>query len=1035
MKRFAKFMLIMAVLAAAFAFAACETVVSVEIEKGNEPQLTYVLGQELNLSGGKLTVRNKDGKKEVPLNDPSVSVSGYDKTLTGKQELAVEYKGKTAKLTVTVNERLAPEGVVREFFVGEPFDAGKGKLRVTRDDGTVFTVPLNDERVELTGFDSAKSGTVPLNVRYRDGAEDYSGSFDVEVYGIEKISLQKPRKTIYGSHETEIDLSGGYLTIEGNGGALKRYVTLTQEMISGFDPSLATMKNRTEPLKQTISVNYAGNSQTYEISVNYSDVSVILEYAEELSSLDFGSGVPAVSAEQTDRALEAAELYLGLAQAEKEFIPQERAECVMRAAAAGGRSRWKEAVAEYSSVFTPVNGKARLTESSYEEVKERAKTLADADFAPLGDTLLEIAAAFPDAKMYGSVTVGSYLGGAFGTRECKSVIAKLELMTKLYETLLPIPDGWTQEDLTAHEQEIKNAASYVTNSAYPDISERYFYGVASSWRKNNDIFDILYTYYYVMKQDVSVTNRLIRYQLPGEAEAYYVAANQAMSQLNGMGRLEVSDNTLFRLYYAQAVEAYAAVTEKNSELQLLLLKALGLDTAVSQLESSMGQIAQNVYVGGYYFQQYAMLGDDVHTALWHDYLAIVDGTLYQDGYAGSEEYAGDVEALFRKFVEASPAHQFSFLISLNTLYFYGEPLLALDLTETKSYFARLLTEVYGNALAPAAREIFSSLLIAMEYYARYDADSSAPAGFEEAMEAAETGYSALTPDEKASFDGKLLFLLEKYRTAREDLKKTAAIPADWQADFDALKTAMVHIASAYGKLQQGQNAAAALLASFEKGEELVRKITQSGNAAALTAFTRGACGLYTNYPQWTWDYCWMNMRYQAVSFLTGQKITVQGDAASLVWESYSGSALRGFLAKAESLIWSTLGETAQFGKEEVLALMKEFRGLDAGSRCLLIALDGQRGLYYSALETYFKGLFSEGWASTVAQSLFALERAYAAYEYHPAKDTAEAVKTALTNCKNYYGRLSSERTKFDGALGEYYTYYTELCASVGNETA
>ena len=73
--------------------------------KNNPTKVTYVKGEELNLSGGSINVIYNDDKiEELPMTDRSVTVSGYKKNNVGNQELTVTYNNKTAKFNVTVKE-------------------------------------------------------------------------------------------------------------------------------------------------------------------------------------------------------------------------------------------------------------------------------------------------------------------------------------------------------------------------------------------------------------------------------------------------------------------------------------------------------------------------------------------------------------------------------------------------------------------------------------------------------------------------------------------------------------------------------------------------------------------------------------------------------------------------------------------------------------------------------------------------------------------------------------------------------------------
>ena len=61
---------------------------------------------------------------------------------------------------------------------------------------------------------------------------------------------KKPNKIAYKSYDTELDLSGGYLTITS--GSKIGYVNLTKDMATGFDPTAVTAENPVDT--QTITI-------------------------------------------------------------------------------------------------------------------------------------------------------------------------------------------------------------------------------------------------------------------------------------------------------------------------------------------------------------------------------------------------------------------------------------------------------------------------------------------------------------------------------------------------------------------------------------------------------------------------------------------------------------------------------------------------------------------------------------------------------------------------------------------------------------
>lgn len=73
-------------------------------------KLSYIMGEELDLSGGniKVTIKDDNNNKTYEyklLNDAGVSVTGYNKNISGDQQLTVSYSNITTKFTVYVQAK------------------------------------------------------------------------------------------------------------------------------------------------------------------------------------------------------------------------------------------------------------------------------------------------------------------------------------------------------------------------------------------------------------------------------------------------------------------------------------------------------------------------------------------------------------------------------------------------------------------------------------------------------------------------------------------------------------------------------------------------------------------------------------------------------------------------------------------------------------------------------------------------------------------------------------------------------------------
>ena len=99
-----------------FGLVACGSKVNgISIGRNDMPKLTYVEGQDLDLSAGKLTVDYGGKTETIPLDSDKVSVSGYDKTKAGKQTITVSYEGQTTEFEITIVARVRAE--TRKRFI------------------------------------------------------------------------------------------------------------------------------------------------------------------------------------------------------------------------------------------------------------------------------------------------------------------------------------------------------------------------------------------------------------------------------------------------------------------------------------------------------------------------------------------------------------------------------------------------------------------------------------------------------------------------------------------------------------------------------------------------------------------------------------------------------------------------------------------------------------------------------------------------------------------------------------------------------
>ena len=169
--------------------SAHQKIQEVSLEHGLE-QTVYHVKDGLNLAGGKLRVRLEGAKEDqlVNLTHPGVTVSGYDATKLGAQDLVVSYLGQTLdqKLRVYVAKadsnddskeitHLAITTLPNQHYrPGQDLDLSKGRFQVVYSDQSHHTYTFQDSGVTVSGYDPQRLGEQKVTLHYQDFSVDFS---------------------------------------------------------------------------------------------------------------------------------------------------------------------------------------------------------------------------------------------------------------------------------------------------------------------------------------------------------------------------------------------------------------------------------------------------------------------------------------------------------------------------------------------------------------------------------------------------------------------------------------------------------------------------------------------------------------------------------------------------------------------------------------------------------------------------------------------------------------------------------------------
>lgn len=1021
--------------------------ISIAIKSDAMPQLQYVLGEELNLSGGILVVTENGSASEVSLTAEGVSVSGYDKGKLGEQTITVSYKEKTVQFTVTVVDRMQVIDYIADYLVGDAFNSSKGRLKITRNDGSTYTVPLSNQSVTVTGFDSsAAANGLTLTATYTSGTDSFTKTFTVNVYAVESVELHKPNKVAYNSHEGGLDVSGGYLTLKGNGGKLTKDVTITSDMVSGFD--LTAVNKTNTPKTQTLTVTYDNKTYNYDVKLVYTDISYFNASVSSFASLIWtGEKLPTITDEDGNLALSLMEIYLDMSKAEKSYVSTSDALSVARAAMAYGYVKWSEEIAKYSDVIGfSESGTLELYCKSYETVKAALSNTglknASSPLYTVAPIIIDLADEFKKETLITDLTFADCAVADAQTVSTK--VSELEYMVALHEKFALIDADWADKDIMTYETKVKEIYTFITESLYNDSSASILYAHVSSWRDANDAFDILYAYYFA-KNDMDSITTLASLRLPGELQELFDACAGAFNQILQVSSYNVFDTSGFFYYYFKAVKLSEQLQSNENAIIRELYDTLPLngllgmtDSTVQYTFDTLVEYFRTANAGSLQYYSSALLGVEAYNRLISKYVDMLTKLLDQKGYEDTAEYGEAIEELFNMYVALSPTEQLNFLSTLNAYYNMGYPPLAFDDTGDYAYitcmFTQLLNQYFRDKLpTEAAVGAYDNLVLAMEIYAQRTSYKDWLKEFKSRMDSVISTYNAMSNADKAIFNGYLSEAYDKYSAirARYTDGATSTELGDWASAFEALEEAIVNIDNAYYLLEQGYPVYSLLFSAFERASVIVDNILTNApeeiknayyyeDLYVISAEVTGDVALYYSY-----EYMFNFYRSIYIDCMCG----FFGGSTNY-YDVYNEIKLGDFLDATYELIWTFAwnnvfgNENNPWDRENVISVMEEFRKLDREAQVIFRLIEGDFGLYYEALQQFVTDEIAADAENTavVLYKMLELEKLMLSADPEDA-DAVAGLRTSLEALKTAYEALEgNDKTAF----GDFDNIYSDL---------
>ncbi len=236
----------------------------------------YNHGDNIDLTGATITVNYVSGATPKTVTPTSSMV--FEQGTTTVVDMTPDTYDNTNKLTKTVTLSYTEEGKTGSenfsiniinnvtkiemyttpktvYNVNDSLEVTNGEILVTRAVGTPEVVTITEAMV--TGFDSSvEASNKALTVTYTENGIENTTTYNINVVdSVNTISIKGTPKTEYNYGENLEEL-----TITAVSGSGSKDVTVTESMISGYNPNQLG--------SQTVTVEYGGQTTTFDVTVN-----------------------------------------------------------------------------------------------------------------------------------------------------------------------------------------------------------------------------------------------------------------------------------------------------------------------------------------------------------------------------------------------------------------------------------------------------------------------------------------------------------------------------------------------------------------------------------------------------------------------------------------------------------------------------------------------------------------------------------------------------------------------------------------------
>lgn len=254
-------------------------------------ELTYNDGDTISFAGGQITPVTKSGNTLTPVatDDSSVTVSattasiasipesdrwtiaGRDGLQAGNQTITLTYEGKTADLTIVVNDTVSGVSITAQSTEKNKYGTEANALNftglvatVTTSGGSSFTVGANSLTIDRSSYNPTSLATQSLPVKYGT----IESSNDVEITLSNYITGITTTFT-----KTEFDYDTPLSTVISNGTYVENYAdgtsssakAITSDMVTGYvQKPAASLFDSTHKYNEILTIKLTSSSNSFD---------------------------------------------------------------------------------------------------------------------------------------------------------------------------------------------------------------------------------------------------------------------------------------------------------------------------------------------------------------------------------------------------------------------------------------------------------------------------------------------------------------------------------------------------------------------------------------------------------------------------------------------------------------------------------------------------------------------------------------------------------------------------------------------------